>query len=328
MSAADPVFRARRLGHVNLFVDDLDRSTRFYNSVCGLALEFRELGLRASFLGTGNTPHDVGMIETTKGRDRYGRDGHLQLPKEAGANVGLNHIAWEMENEVELVEGYRRAQARHVPILRLADHQIAHSIYLKDPDGNVVEFYVDTVREWRKVLHGDLDLITSVWNPDAREPFADVRHDPDPTLRRVPGTPFRPRRLTHVVLLTHDVPRLRAFYEDVAGLGTIHRLPDSEAVLMRGQHTAVPYHLAIVKAADGASGLHHFALELDEAPALPCSNVFVEHRVDTAAKSSIFLKDPDGFRIELFAAKDGRRAPEFEARALVELLGEIPAGLE
>src|SRR5580658_8576602 len=72
MVAADPVFRSRRLGHVNLFVDDVDRSTRFYNDVCGLALEFRELGLRASFMGTGHTPHDLGMIETTKGKDRYG----------------------------------------------------------------------------------------------------------------------------------------------------------------------------------------------------------------------------------------------------------------
>src|SRR4029077_15374675 len=128
MSAAAPVFRSRRLGHVHLFVDDLDRSTRFYNSVCGLALEFRELGLRASFLGTGHTPHDLGMIETTKGRDRYGKDGHLQLPKEAGVRVGLNHIAWEIDNEVELVEGYRRARARGLKIARLADHQVAHSI--------------------------------------------------------------------------------------------------------------------------------------------------------------------------------------------------------
>ena len=178
MSAANPVFRPRQLGHVNLFVDDLDLSTRFYNSVCGLALEFRELGLKASFLGTGNTPHDVGMIETTKGKDRYGKDGHLQLPKEVGAQVGLNHIAWEIENEAELVEGYKRAHARGVPIRRLADHQVAHSIYMSDPDGNLVEFYVDTVRDWRHLLHGDLDLITSVWNPEEGEPFSDARYDP------------------------------------------------------------------------------------------------------------------------------------------------------
>jgi len=311
MSAADPVFRARRLGHVNLFVDDLDRSTRFYNSVCGLALEFRELGIRASFLGTGNTPHDVGMIETTKGHDRYGKDGHLQLPKEVGARVGLNHIAWEIDNEVELVEGYRRARSRNVPIMRLADHQVAHSIYLHDPDGNVVEFYVDTVREWRDVLHGDLDLITSVWNPEATSPFSDSRYDPDPPLRRVPEAPFHPRRLTHVVLATHNVRRLQAFYEEVAGLNTVHQSPDGNVLLMRGRYAAVPYHLGIVRAApDGAVGLHHFSLELDEACSRQLPETHVERRVETAAKTSAFLKDPDGFRIELFTPKVGQRGAD------------------
>ncbi len=96
MTAATPVFRSRRLGHVNFFVDDLDKTTRFYRDVCGLALEFSEVGLKATFLGTGNTPHDVGCIETTKGRDRYGKDGHLQLPKEVGVKPGLNHLAWEV----------------------------------------------------------------------------------------------------------------------------------------------------------------------------------------------------------------------------------------
>ena len=320
MSAGNAVFRSRRLGHVNLFVDDLDRATDFYNRVCGLALEFRELGLRASFLGTGNTPHDVGMIETTKGRDRYGKDGHLQLPKEAGARVGLNHIAWEIDNEVELVEGYRRARARNVPIRRLADHQVAHSIYLADPDGNIVEFYVDTVRDWRGVLHGDLDLITSTWDPEAGEPFAEPRYDPAPALRRVPEAPFHPRRLTHVVLATRDVPRLQAFYEEIAGLDTVHRSAGGDLVLMRGHGAQVPYHLAIVQASDGVVGMHHFALELDEAASLPRNDSMVERHLDTAAKSSTFVKDPDGFRIELFVAKPGVTGPDLAAPAPLHFL--------
>ena len=312
MAAADPVFRSRRLGHVNLFVDDVDRSTRFYNDVCGLALEFRELGLRASFMGTGHTPHDLGMIETTKGKDRYGKDGHLQLPKEAGETVRLNHIAWEIENEVELVAGYKRARARGVKIGRLADHQVAHSIYVADPDGNVVEFYVDTVHDWRKVLHGDLDLITSTWDPEGAEPFADSRYDLEPAVRRVEQAAFHPRRLTHVVLATHDVSRQEAFYTDVAGLQTVQRAAGGDIVLMRGRYDAVPFHLGIVKVgAETATGLHHFALELDE-PA-PASAAAIERRIDSVSKASTFLKDPDGFLIELFTTKPGARGPDLAA---------------
>jgi catechol 2,3-dioxygenase len=321
MSDANPVFRPRRLGHVNLFVDDLDRSTRFYNSVCGLAVEFRELGLKASFLGTGNTPHDVGMIETTKGENRYGKDGHLQLPKEVGTHVGLNHIAWEIENEVELVEGYRRARARNVPVQRLADHQVAHSIYMSDPDGNVVEFYVDTVRDWRQILHGDIDLITSSWNPEAGELFSDARYDPNPPTRRVSEAPFHPRRLTHVVLATHDVPRLKAFYKDIAGLATVFQSATDGVVLMRGQYTAVPYHLGIVKVPDGARrGLHHFALELDEAAPTPQLGSHVERQIDTSTKSSTFLKDPDGIRVELFVPKSNAGGPDFGVSAPFQFL--------
>ncbi len=69
------IFRPRRLGHANLWVDDLAKSEAFYNTVCGLAVEFTEPGLKASFLGTGNTPHDLGMIEVTGGKARYGAMG-------------------------------------------------------------------------------------------------------------------------------------------------------------------------------------------------------------------------------------------------------------
>ena len=56
-------FRPRRLGHVNIWVDDLKRSERFYNECCGLTIEFSEPDLIATFLGTGQTPHDLGMME-------------------------------------------------------------------------------------------------------------------------------------------------------------------------------------------------------------------------------------------------------------------------
>ena len=161
----ETIFNPHRLGHVNLVVHELERSTRFYQSVCGLALEFSEVGLRGNFLGSGRTHHDVGMIERTT-EDRYGKDGHLQIPKSAADQVRLNHVAWEMDTEKDLVQAIGRARAHGVPLLRVSDHQITHSVYLKDPDGNVVEFYSDVIRDWRTVLHGEVDHITSVWTPD------------------------------------------------------------------------------------------------------------------------------------------------------------------
>jgi catechol 2,3-dioxygenase len=45
------------------------------------------------------------------------------------------------------------ASASGLDISRTADHQIADSIYMRDPDGNVVEFCSDNVEDWR--LHGE-----------------------------------------------------------------------------------------------------------------------------------------------------------------------------
>ena len=104
------VFDPRRIGHVNLIVGELERSTRFYGEVCGLALEFSETGLRGNFMGSGTTHHDLGIIERTT-EDRYGKDGHLQIPKSAAAQVRLNHIAWEMDTELDLVHCVERARA-------------------------------------------------------------------------------------------------------------------------------------------------------------------------------------------------------------------------
>jgi len=318
MSNIDPIFRARRLGHVNFFVEDLERSTEFYNSVCGLALEFSETGLKASFLGTGHTPHDVGCIETTKGKDRYGKDGHLQIPKEVGGTPGLNHLAWEIDNEAELVAGYRRCRDAGVKINRLADHQIAHSIYMRDPDDNLIEFYVDTIKEWRSVLHGEMDLITSVWNPDAASPNPEPLYDPTPERRLVPSAPLHPYRLSHAVLASLDPQRLAAFYESVAGLRPIESAAGTW--VMRGSHTGYSRHLVIVSK-NGAVGLHHFAFEMAKpedlekaARHLTQRGIAIERQAATDAKRSVFLRDPDGHCIEFFVplasdpAKSSRQA--------------------
>jgi catechol 2,3-dioxygenase len=198
-------FRPRRLGHVNLWVEDIAVSEAFYNTRCGLTVQFTEPDLIASFLGTGATPHDLGMIQKTNGVDRYGRDGLLQLPGTIGRDVGLNHLAWELENEAALVDAYRNLKADGIPTDITVDHQVAHSVYMFDPDGNYNEFYCDTVKEWRKVLHGPMDLITSHWDPLAAEPFTEGRYDENPQWDCVETAPLHPRRVTHAVLQTPNM---------------------------------------------------------------------------------------------------------------------------
>ena len=307
------VFKPRRLGHANLWVEDLERSQDFYHRTCGLTVEFWEPDLVATFLGTGNTPHDLGMIETTGGKARYGRNGLLQIPEGVGATVGLGHLAWELSNEVELVEGYRRAKAAGVALDMTVDHQVAHSVYLFDPDGNTMEYYCDTVKNWRQVLHGEMELITAGWDPEAAEPFEEPRYEENPEIRTVKDAPVHPRRVTHAVLLTSDLERLARFYREVGGLEEVHRV--DSMVFLRGSLSRYPYHLVLCrKPPDDERRYHHVSFELESEralleaeTALHGRGVEPEHVVDSELKRSFFLRDPDGLLSEYYV----RRSPGF-----------------
>ncbi|MFT4563562.1 MAG: catechol 2,3-dioxygenase [Gammaproteobacteria bacterium] len=301
-------FHPRRLGHVNLWVEDLARSERFYNEQCGLTVEFSEPDLIATFLGTGQTPHDLGMIQTTNGVDRFGRDGILQLPGSIGQHVGLNHLAWELENEVDLVDAYKRLQEHAIETDMTVDHQVAHSVYMFDPDGNYNEFYCDTVQNWRDVLHGDMDLITSHWDPLSAEPFVEGRYERDPQLRTVDSAPLHPQRVTHAVIQSPNVDRLVDFYTRIAGLSVVAR--DCGVIYFSGSHTSYDYNLVLVPGASAAYG--HAAFEIADESALDhaiekLSDGRLFDVVELPWKRSLFLRDPDGLTSEWYVRRQAPR---------------------
>jgi catechol 2,3-dioxygenase len=310
MSAAPVYFKPRRLGHVNLWVDDLASSERFYSESCGLRVEFTEPDLVATFLGTGQTPHDLGMIEKTNGVDRYGRDGILQLPGTIGRDAGLNHLAWELENERDLVDGYKQLLANNIETDITVDHQVAHSVYMFDPDGNYNEFYCDTVQNWREVLHGEMDLITSHWDPLGAEPFTQGRYETNPEWHCEDGAPLQPRRVTHAVMQTPDVARLVDFYTTIAGLREVSR--EEGVSYLGGSLDGYDYNLVLVPGPAAAYG--HASFELaDEAAldgavaALAAAGVTVAAEVALPWKRSIFLCDPDGLESEWSVPRTGAR---------------------
>jgi len=304
-------FQPRRLGHVNLWVDNISVSENFYNTRCGLTVEFTEPDLIASFLGTGATPHDLGMIQKTNGVDRYGRNGLLQLPGTIGRDVGLNHLAWELENEAALVEAYRHLKADGIPADITVDHQVAHSVYAFDPDGNYNEFYCDTVKNWRSVLGGPMDLITSHWDPLAGTPFTDGRYDDAPEWRVVESAPMHPRRVTHAVLQTPNVNALKDFYTRIGGLKVVAE--EEDACFLGGSLAAYPYNLVLVPAEKPA--YHHVGFELADETELEASlrrlreaSVKVDAETDLPWKRSLFLRDPDGLLSEWYVRRAAPRA--------------------
>ncbi len=115
-----------RLGHVILYVSDLDASVRFYRDVAGLPHQFTDAGY-AEF-GTGDTR--LAVYERRRAEWLTGQPVH---PGPAGEIVLV----------VDDVDAFAEAlRDRGVPLLsEPADRPWGHrTLHVADPDGFVVEF--------------------------------------------------------------------------------------------------------------------------------------------------------------------------------------------
>ncbi len=300
-------FRPRRLAHGNFFVSNLERSTDFYVEVGGLTLVYREPGIGTNFLSNGSSHHDAALMEVSSAA-RIGRDGQVQVTAQRGRAPGLNHLGFEMEDEASLVAAYHRARQSGTRIHRTADHQISHSVYLFDPDGNYLEMYCDAASDWRSVYEANRDeLLTGVWDPDQGEPSVVPRYDPDPRYSRVDEAILHPRRSSRATFVTGDLSRLRAYYTDVVGLDLLADDSRGRYAILAGANGTPD--IALVQGQGGQEGLHHFGFELEDAAELDDavarlreSTVEVVAAIDNATKRSVAIADPDGVILEFFVA--------------------------
>jgi catechol 2,3-dioxygenase len=303
-------FQPRRLGHVNLWVSDLENSIRFYEQVCGIEFVRRERLIKIGFHSNGNTHHDVGLVEISRGTDRVGRDGRVQIPATRGIRVELNHLGWEMNNEAELVEAYRRADAVIRPQLRTADHLISHSIYINDPDGNSHEFYADAIRDWRSIYNLDReDEVSGLWSPGDSDGDASMNYDPAPTYRRVAHAPLHPSHLIGARFATHGFDAMAAFFVETAGLTATHsEINGQRCAMLSGRRLGPDLELREV-APTQPSGLRAFRFRLlddaidDDRLMYHCKafGVAPPRRIDGERGPMVALTDPDRFDMEFVA---------------------------
>ncbi len=132
--------RVHELGHLVLYVSDLERSRTFYRDVLG----FNELhGVPGSvaIYSSGRTHHELLLIQV----------GHDAQPVRRGHRVGMYHFGLKVgTSDDELRAALRACQSAGVFISGASDHTVTHSLYIEDPDGNEIELYIDVQPEvWR-----------------------------------------------------------------------------------------------------------------------------------------------------------------------------------
>ncbi|MGH2941731.1 MAG: VOC family protein, partial [Solirubrobacteraceae bacterium] len=120
-----------RLGPVHLTVSHLDGSIAFYE---------RSVGLQQ---------HDRDGEVATMG---VGGEDLLVLVEEPGAapggrHAGLYHFALLFPTRQELARALARIASTGTRIEGASDHGVSEAIYLRDPDNNGIELYVDRPRD-------------------------------------------------------------------------------------------------------------------------------------------------------------------------------------
>jgi len=120
--------RPKYLGHVNIFVRNIERSQKWYLDLLDLHIYDYRPGNAVFMAADIEQSHEVALIQLGDEADGPQR-----------GQVGLNHMAWMMESLDDLKEVYQRIVDKNIPIERVSDHGVSIGIYLRDPDGNGVE---------------------------------------------------------------------------------------------------------------------------------------------------------------------------------------------
>jgi catechol 2,3-dioxygenase len=120
-------------GHVGVKVTNLDSALAFYSGLLGL----REVARRdfgegpMVFLSTGNSHHDIALVEVGPGA-------------RPGGGLGLHHFALRVGESIgDLADVKDHLDAHGVAVHMILDHLVSQGVYVSDPDGNLIELYVD-----------------------------------------------------------------------------------------------------------------------------------------------------------------------------------------
>ncbi|HVB01790.1 MAG TPA: VOC family protein [Acidimicrobiales bacterium] len=133
--------KIKELGHVVLFVKNVERSVHFYRDVLGFDMiepkgaDGRPLEpARVAMFSSGRTHHELLLIEVGEDAPHPGRS----------HRAGLYHLGFKIgDTDAELRSALATLKEEGVKIAGASDHTVTHSLYLFDPDGNEIELYID-----------------------------------------------------------------------------------------------------------------------------------------------------------------------------------------
>jgi len=237
-----------RLGPTHLTVSTLDGSIAFYKRSLGLQVHHRD-GTSAA-MGTGG--EDLLVLVEQPGATLGGR------------HAGLYHFALLFDSREELARAIVRLAETGTRIEGASDHGVSEAIYLRDPDDNGIELYVDRPRsQWPEPRHPDERVAMYTIALDIPALMVLVQGE-TPQSQSGPGL-----RTGHLHLHVGSVERGLAFYRDVLGFEVMVNLGSAAFVSAGGYHHHLGFNVwlgsDVKPTPPDAAGLRHWTVYLESA---------------------------------------------------------------
>jgi catechol 2,3-dioxygenase len=116
--------------HIALLVCDPERSARWYEDVLGMERTASN-GDAWIMMGFGQKHHDIALIRAPENADR--------------GVLGLQHYGFEIDGDETTLRRLKGMLiSKQVNIVKTTDHEIGLGLYFTDPDGNRLEFFLET----------------------------------------------------------------------------------------------------------------------------------------------------------------------------------------
>jgi catechol 2,3-dioxygenase-like lactoylglutathione lyase family enzyme len=159
--------RVRGLGHVGIYVRDLETMVAFYRDLMGMQITKQNWRAGMVFLSAdpGSVDHEIALMRGRPSAD----DPHL-----------IQQISMRVASLDDLREFHRRLRAEGYRIERVVNHASAIGCYFLDPEGNRTEVFWLTGRDsWVPVaIPIDIERPDDAVLADVEELWNRVRHVP------------------------------------------------------------------------------------------------------------------------------------------------------
>lgn len=123
--------------HLSLFVSNPEISAKWYADVLGMVEHAR--GPAWIMMSFGEKHHDIALIQAEAGAQQGG--------------LGLQHYGLEIEGNFETLQRlHGMLIQKGVEIVKTTDHAVGKGLYFHDPDGNRLEFFLETEPDNAKAI--------------------------------------------------------------------------------------------------------------------------------------------------------------------------------